>query len=43
MSKTTCLNCGKLGHMVRDCTKAIDQEAVKDSKKKTFRNSDTKR
>ena len=43
MSKTSCLNCMETGHMVKDCPKAIDQEAIAKNKKIIFRNSDTRR
>ena len=43
MSKITCLNCGELGHMVKDCPKQIDRRAIAENKKKIFRNQDTRR
>ena len=43
MSKITCLNCGELGHMVKDCPKPIDRKAIAENKKKIFRNNDTRR
>ena len=43
LSKTLCLNCMEAGHMVKDCTKAIDREAIAKNKTIIFRNSDTRR
>ena len=43
MSKILCLNCMEPGHMVKDCTKAIDREAIAKNKTIIFRNSDTRR
>ena len=36
MSKIQCLSCGEFGHMMKDCPKPIDQEAVELRKKLIF-------
>ena len=43
MSKILCLNCLEPGHMVKDCPKEIDRQAIAENKKKIFRNYDNRR
>ena len=42
MEDTMCLNCGKFGHMVKDCPEPINAEAIAKRKKLLFKERDSK-
>ena len=37
LQDTMCLNCGKFGHMIKDCPEALDQQAIAKRKKLIFK------